>query len=342
MKNIIKLNSKIFEALKCMNTTGCKTLFVIDSKRKYLGTITDGDIRRHFVNNKNLNINISRIYQKKSIFVYENKLDKTDLRSLFLDNHLERIPIINIHKFIVGEVKLRDLLKNNKKLSFIPLVIMAGGKGTRMKPLTNFIPKPLIPVKGKPMIENIFDFFSSSGLDKFYISLNIKDFLLKKSVLDFKNYNIKLIEEKNYLGTIGSVNNSKLTKYENFFVINCDILLDIDCQHILNDHLLSKKILTVVLVKKINISPYGLCKINNKNLVEITEKPESVEYINSGFYVLNKSIFKFIKKNKYLDMDQLIKNLIANKIKINTYSIPFEKWKDIGKFKNYIEYISAN
>lgn len=342
MKNIIKFNSKIFEALKCMNRTGSKTLFVIDSKKKYLGTITDGDIRRYFVNNKNLNINISSIYQKKSIFVYKKELDKTDLRSLFLDNDLERIAILDINKLIVGQVKFRDLLKNNKKLSFIPIVIMAGGKGIRMKPLTNFIPKPLVPVKGKPMIENIFDFFTTSGIDKFYITLNKKDLLLKKALLDYKGYNINLIEEKNYLGTIGSINNSKLTQYENIFVINCDILLDIDCQHILDDHLLSKKMLTVILVKKINISPYGLCKINNKNLVEITEKPETVEYINSGFYVLNKSIFKFIKKNKYLDMDQLIKNLIANKIKINTYSIPFEKWKDIGKFKNYIEYISEN
>ena len=342
MKNLIYSDSKIFDVLKLMNHSGKKTLFVINKNKKYLGSITDGDIRRYLVNNNNFDSPISKIYKKKSVYIYERDIINTDIKKIFLLNNIDLIPILNTTNNIVDQISIRDVLKNKKKISSIPLVIMAGGKGIRMKPLTNFIPKPLIPVNGKPMIENIFELFSSNGLDKFYVSVNKKDSVIKKFLKYNPKYNINFLEETNYLGTIGAVQNKKLNDYENFFVINCDILIDIDCQHILDDHLLSKKILTIVLVKKIKNSPYGLCKVHNKNLIEINEKPEEIEYISSGFYILNKDVLKYIKKNTFTDMDQLINTLLKNKIKINTYSISSDKWKDIGKFKNYIDYISSN
>ena len=215
---------------------------------------------------------------------------------------------------------------------------MAGGRGLRLKPFTDIVPKPLVPINGISMIEHILINFRNFGFRNFIISLNYKSNLIR-TFFSFlkKKYKISFLKENKPLGTAGIIKKIKLKKEKNFFVINCDTILKCDYLSLYNFHMKKKNKLTLVASQQTNSIPYGVCKLNKvQDLKKIIEKPSNSILVNTGCYVVNSSILKYIKKNEAIDMNELIQKLLNKKIKIGVFPVQKGAWSDFGKLTDFI------
>ena len=224
---------------------------------------------------------------------------------------------------------------------------MAGGIGERLKPFTNILPKPLIPINGKPVIEIIMERFKAIGLNQFIISKNQSDKILTSFLKNYKYKNeIKYVNEKEKLGTAGSLFLMKNIIKKNFIVINCDVILNINYQDLINFHLKNKYDLTLVVSELSYTIPYGNILLDkNSNFLKIQEKPKIKIISNTGCYVFNDVVKKYLKKKEYLDMNQLIQIFKKNKKKIGLYHVNKEKWHDTGQWQEFdktINYFEGN
>ena len=208
---------------------------------------------------------------------------------------------------------------------------MAGGLGTRLKPYTNILPKPLLPYKNKTIIENVINNFLDYGIKKFIVSLNYKNILMKSFFKELKpSYKVSFLEEKKPLGTAGILH--KLSKSKRKFIVsNCDVVIDIDYNDLISYHEKSKSDITLVVSVQRDRIPYGVCKIQNNKLQSIIEKPEKNYLANAGLYVVNGKVFKLIKKNENISFVDLIKKSLNKKLNINIYPIPNNAWVDLGQ-----------
>jgi len=339
-KYLINENCNLKEAIHLLEKTLDKCLIVIDVKNKIKGTITDGDIRRSILNGISFNSNIKNVYKKKPIKIYLHQYKKNNNYSnLFnrIDN-LRVIPIVNKKNQVLNLLKWTDTInhKNNYRSNFknVDVVIMSGGEGKRLLPYTTIIPKPLVPVNEKAIIEHIIDKFSNFGMQNFYLTVGYKMNLIKAYFMKKKNkFKVKFISEKKPLGTIGSLGFLKKKIKKNFFLTNCDSIISANYQSIYNFHEEKKLDLTIVSSKKKHHVPYGTCVLNGKGmLASIEEKPIYNFLVNTGFYVVNPRILKFIKKNQYLDMDIFINSLLKKKFKIGVYPLDENGWLDFGQW----------
>ena len=211
---------------------------------------------------------------------------------------------------------------------------MAGGKGQRLKPLTNKIPKPMIIIDGKPMIQHLIKGFSDQGIKNFYLSVNY----LSKKIMEYfgngKDYdlNINYLIEKKPLGTAGSLGLLKIKNNENIIVSNCDIVAKVDINNLLTFHKKYRADVTIASVSHETQSPYGVIETDGFNVKNFIEKPVHKHYVNSGIYVFKSSNFKYIKKNKKLDMNYFLEELLIKKKKILIYPI-FGNWYDLGNLQ---------
>ncbi|MDC0059781.1 sugar phosphate nucleotidyltransferase, partial [Pelagibacteraceae bacterium] len=230
--------------------------------------------------------------------------------------------------------------KKNKNLQNISIVIMAGGKGDRLAPFTKILPKPLIPINDKPVIEHIIEKFTSFGATKFCITVNYKSLILKSFFKELKpNYSVKFFEEKKPLGTIGGLHSHKKNFKDAFFVTNCDVIIDSDYGDIYNFHKSNKNDITLVASTKDFEIPYGICELNKKGkLSNINEKPRQNFLANTGLYVLNPKVLNLIPKNKFFHMTQLIKIAKKRKLLVGVYPVEDSKWVDIGQWSMYRKY----
>ncbi len=334
MKNIIiQKNCSILETLEKLQKSQLKCLMVVDNQNTLLGTINDGDIRRAILKNAKLNYKIIKYYKKKCFYIKKDQIPLTNLREKFRTLDINLIPVVGKNKKVVDYIsristKKQTIKKNNKKYE---IVIMAGGLGTRLKPYTNILPKPLLPYKNKTIIENVINNFLKYNINKFIISINYKNILIKSFFKELKpNYNVSYLEEKIPLGTAGVLH--KLNNKKKIFVVsNCDVVIDLDFNDLMKDHKQSKSDITLVTSIQNSRIPYGVCKIKNDKLENIIEKPEQNYLANAGLYVVNSKIFKLIKKNENLSFVDLIKRAMGKKYKINVYPIHNKSWVDLGQ-----------
>ena len=357
MNNLLIKNSEtISSALKKFTKVGENTLIVVNNNLSYLGTITSGDIRRQLLKKKKLSSKIKDIYNQNSTFYYSDNFHKYEnqISKLFSKKKFEFIPIINKKKKIIKIISLRDFLKNkkiiktskkkilNKSLKNISAVIMAGGLGTRMTPFTEVLPKPLIPIKGKPVINKIIENFLSHGLKNLWVTINFKGQLLKSYLNETKyKKNIRYYHENKPLGTVGSLQffHNKLSK--TFILTNCDTIISTDYSKIIDFHKKNNFDITIVAsLKKIDI-PYGVCRKDKKNnFVNLEEKPNIRILVNSGMYVVNKEMVKLIPLKKY-DMNELISKLKSAQKKIGLYNVSSNSWIDVGNWEEYYKSINS-
>lgn len=223
----------------------------------------------------------------------------------------------------------------------LPVVIMAGGIGTRLKPLTNVIPKPLIPLNDKTILELIMDQFSEIGCEKFYMSVNYKHELLKYYVDNLEvSYNIEFFKEELPLGTIGSVSLLKNKIKTPFFVSNCDIIIDQDFRDVYEYHIENNNQITIVTAVKSHKIPYGVVETgDNGSLLSLSEKPEITYMINTGVYILNPELIDDIPVNKFFHITQLIEQTKNNGGKVGCFPVSEKSWTDIGDWNEYLKYI---
>ncbi|MDC2969034.1 sugar phosphate nucleotidyltransferase [Candidatus Pelagibacter sp.] len=335
MRNyLINFKQSISKAIKKIQRNKNKTLLVVNDKGNLLGSISNSDIRKSILLNIKKNEKISKIMNKKPIYI--KKFDKIKIRNSFIDKGVGLIPLLdknNIVKQVYDAENFIGKLENRVSIKEIYCLILAGGTGNRMRPYTSVLPKPLIPHKGKPMIDLIIERFSKYKIKDFIISVGYKKEILKH-FLEYKYYYSKLrldfIEEKKPLGTAGCLYNLKKYNIENFFVTNCDTILDYNYNKIINYHIRKNFDVTVVVTKLENYVSYGCCSIKKNFLKKINEKPKQEIDVNIGFYIFSKRILDNLNKNKKIDMPELINSLIKKNYRVGIYKVDKKYWKDIG------------
>jgi NDP-sugar pyrophosphorylase family protein len=227
-------------------------------------------------------------------------------------------------------------------LEQIPVVIMAGGFGTRLYPFTKVIPKPLLPVGDKTIIELIIAKFRNFGAKDFILTLNYKANFIKAFFSDLNpDYNVEFIKESKPLGTAGSLGYLLGRLDKPFFVSNCDILIDTDLRKFYRFHLENDFDLTLIAAIIPFKIPYGVCNVNSDfTLKSLSEKPTTYHFVNTGMYILNPDVLRLIPRNEYFDMPQLLNKIISEGGRVGVYPISNRSWKDYGqaqKFKKFLQ-----
>lgn len=330
LKNIFLFPyAKIRHAAYIIKKFKYKIALVINGK-KLIGTITNGDIRRNLLKGLDLDDPVNIITKKKPTIIVK-KTNVDDIGKIMNEKKILSIPHLNKHGDILG---LYHKTINKKLKNKTDIVIMAGGKGKRLWPLTKNCPKPMLKVNGKPMLENLLAKTKSFGYRNFIISLNYLPLVIKNY---FKNgakwkINISYLNERKPLGTCGVLSLLRDKVSENFILMNCDVVTGLNIYDLEQYHIRNNAFITVAAhIKKSEIQ-YGILETNGINLKKIYEKPILNHNINAGIYVFNNKITKIIKKNRRYDIPDILKISIKQKKKVIVYPI-YESWTDIGLFQ---------
>ncbi len=339
----IQPHESLLSALKQMDNLDKKLLIVIENE-KFAGLISAGDIQRAIIQNKSLDTSIAEIL-RKNIRVANTEDSFDVIKKMMLDYRMELCPVINENNDILKIYYWEDLFqdKNPRPANQfnLPVVIMAGGSGTRLKPLTNVLPKPLIPIGERTIIEEIFEKFENHGCKEFFISVNYKaeliEFYLRNQRLP---YQLNFFKENKPMGTAGSLSLLKDKIDETFFVSNCDILIEQDYSEILDFHRQNQNEITIVAALRNYPIPYGVIETGkNGSLLNIQEKPEFTFKINSGMYILEPHLLNEIPINEFYYITQLINKVKSRKGHIGVFPVSEGSWIDIGSWDELRQHI---
>lgn len=346
-KNIlVKENIRITEAFKALDETAEKVLFVVDDADSLLGSLTDGDIRRYLLKGRSLEDTIVDVYNRNPKYIYKKEYSNESAKNILLKYRISLIPIVNEENRLIDVVPWDKIFSENsqkikRKISKIniPVVIMAGGKGTRLNPFTKILPKPLIPIGDKPIIEIIMDKFHEYGMENFYVTLNHRSKMIKAYFEEFRaQYKITYIYEDKPLGTAGGLKYLPSKIVGPIFVSNSDIIIEEDYRKILKFHKSNKNEITIVAsIKNYNI-PYGICEIEDGGVLsKISEKPNFSFLVNTGMYVINAGVLSVIPKNEFYHITQLIDDVKDMGKKVGIFPVSEKAWIDIGEWGKYKE-----
>lgn len=335
----ITKETSIFNAMNTLDRTAKKILIVVENDI-LIGVVTDGDIRRWILNNGDLGESVELIMNKKPVCVRSK--DRKKARSLMRKHLINAVPVINDKKEIVDVIFWHNQRPKFKTLDDISVVIMAGGKGTRLYPYTKILPKPLIPIGETPIVERIINRFSSYGVEKFYLTVNYRKNMIKSYFEDIqKNYFIDFVEEDKPLGTGGSLSLLKKELKGTFIVSNCDILIEADYDEILDFHRQRANKITVVTSLKNFKIPYGVIKLNEDGSIRHTvEKPEYNHLVNTGLYIVEADLIPLIPNNDIYHMTQLVEDCVKQNLKVGTFPVSEYSWLDMGQFEEMNRMVS--
>lgn len=328
----ININSTIKEAMKNIDKNLTSGSLVVDNNMKLMGVITDGDIRRAILKGNSIDGKIKEIY-KKNCKVISSLVSKKKAKEIMLKHKIRQLPVIDKENRIENLYFLDDIISYDKKENYV--IIMAGGLGTRLRPLTEDIPKPMLHIGDKPMLEQIINNFKEYGFRKFLISVNYKGHIIEDYFGDGESLGVDIdyIKEDEPLGTAGAISLVKEKLRDDFIVINGDILTTIDFDQFLNIHKDKGNYITAGVRKYDMKIPYGVIAEENASIKEIREKPEYSFNIISGIYALSPKILDYIEENKFLNMTDLI-NDVSKENTCGMYDIK-SYWMDIGEMDNY-------
>lgn len=341
----IRPNASLLEAMKKMDTIGVKTLLVFDAD-KFIGLLTIGDIQRAIIKGTNLSSSILTILDKNKIYasIFDSQeVIQNNMKTL----RAECMPVLDQNNELVDVLFWKDIFlnddSNQREKIDLPVVIMAGGKGTRLKPLTNIIPKPLIPVGEKTILEEIMNQFETIGCTKFHMSVNYKYDMIEYylSQLEHK-YDISFFQEEKPLGTIGSVALLKGKITTPFFVSNCDILINQDYRDVYEYHISNKNDITIVTAIKTYTIPYGVIEAEEGGIMTgLSEKPEFNYMINTGVYILNPELIDLIPEGEFFHITHLMEKVRKNGGKVGCFPVSNGAWRDMGEWPEYLKMINV-
>lgn len=357
----------IIDAMHKINQNARGILFVVDQDRRLVGTVTDGDIRRAIVKTGILKLYVKDVMNRSPRAVGPG--EKTKAKEWLQKYQLSAVAVVD------GDGKLMDIIFDQNKgieilkcgrnaLKGIPVVIMAGGKGTRLYPFTKILPKPLIPVGDITIIERIIEKFCDYGIDSFYMTVNYKKNMIKSYLTDqFGQISqtgqikqtkqagqispmnqidqmeqiecrIDYIEEEKPLGTAGSLRMLIDQLSQPFFVVNCDILIRADYYEIYQYHKKAENMITIVSASKNIEVPYGVIKAEADGTVKaLEEKPQLSYFINTGMYILNPECISCIPEGEFYHMTDLIGRLLEENQKVGMYPVSEDSFLDMGEWE---------
>lgn len=341
---IIGPNCTILTAMKKMDEIKMKILFVF-MEDKFEGILTLGDIQRAIIKGAPLIDNVINIIDRNKIYAYSEEPIES-IKDKMRGIRAECMPVLK-GTDLVEVFFWEDLFgvseEPKKELIDLPVVIMAGGKGTRLKPITNVIPKPLIPVGDKTILEVIMDQFEGIGCHKFYMSVNYKADMMKFYLdqLDHK-YDIEFFMEDKPLGTIGSVSLLKGKITTPFFVSNCDSINEQDYRDVYDYHVNNHNDMTIVTMVKSFKIPYGVIETGEDGLmVNLKEKPEHTYKVNSGVYILNPDLIDEIPEGEFFHITYLMERVKERGGRVGCFPVSENSWKDMGEWPEYLKMIKV-
>lgn len=333
IKILITGDCTIRQAMETIDKGGRGIALVIDSEGRLKGTVTDGDIRRAILKGISLNDAVSSIMNSNFIFVQQN-YSRALVETLFQKKYVNQIPVLDDDMRVTNVIFYHEFIQKPSNDNWA--VIMAGGLGTRLYPLTRDVPKPMLRIGSKPIIETIIEQLKSYGYTNILLSLNYKADVITNYFQDGGSFgvNIRYITEKKRLGTAGALKLAANYLDKTFFVINGDILTKLNFEHFMNFHKDNRNIITIGTKKYESQIPYGVVEINDEKVIKIKEKPVSSFFISGGMYCLEPETISCIPQDEYFDMTQLIAKYLAQNKKIASFPIT-EYWMDIGRMDDY-------
>jgi dTDP-glucose pyrophosphorylase len=332
-KHLINQSSTVKEALAKLDKLAADAiLFVVDEDQKLVGSLTDGDVRRGLLKDLSIGQKVIDFIQPNPKFIIKSNYSIKDLER-FRKANLKVIPVLNENHQLINVINFRFLK------SYLPIdaIIMAGGKGTRLKPLTDNTPKPLLKVADKPIIEHNIDRLISYGIDDFWLSINylgdqLKDYFKNG---ESKGVKIEYITEDKPLGTVGAVRGiNKKLQHDAVLITNSDILTNLNYEDFYKDFVRSDADLSVVTIPYEVLIPYAVLEMDKGSVKSFKEKPTYTYYSNGGIYLIKKELLEFIPENEFYNATDLMEALIKNGKKVNSYPLR-GYWLDIGKHEDF-------
>lgn len=321
-------STSIVDALKAIDNRQLQIGVVIDGQGKLLGTVTDGDVRRAILAGVGLGESIGHIMNHRPVSAKQGAKRHTLLRS-FRKHQVRQIPLLSKEGKVIGLELLDSTSRPEPKDN--PVVLMAGGLGTRLRPLTDECPKPMLNIGGRPILETIINNFIDSGYREFYLSVNYRGDMIKEYFGDGQSFgaNIQYLEEKQRLGTVGALSLLPEKPEKPFFVMNSDLLTRVNFGQMMDFHEMNNSVATMGVREYSYQIPYGVLKLNNHEIESIDEKPVQQHFVNGGIYILEPDVVDYIPPDQYFDMPTLFDMLV--KERKQTCAFPFrEYWMDIG------------
>ena len=338
---LINKSNSVKDAMRKLDLSSRKILFVVDDTGKLFGSLTDGDIRRWILKEGSLDSSIIKVCNRQPHTI-DVQYQINDVKKMMVKENIESLPVVDDSGEIRGllfweEVFAKTETRRSERKIDVPVVIMAGGKGTRMEPFTKVLPKPLIPIGDKTILECMIDEFRKFDVNKYFIVLNYKAEMIEAYFNGIKKlYELEYLREKDFYGTAGSLTLVK-GKFDNDVIVsNCDNIVKADYYDVLEFHRKNNSYLTIISSIQHHKIPYGVVTFKDGGEVtEIIEKPEYSFPINTGIYILNQKALDYIPKQTVFHMTHLIEALINNHKKVMTYPVSESDYIDIGQWDEY-------
>lgn len=332
-KILVQPNNTLINVLKKLDSGAKGIVLVVDENKRLLGTITDGDVRRAILRGVSLESPISDIIHYNPVYV-KSTATKEEIKDIFIKKAVKQIPVVDDNNVVVDLISINDILLPEGKDN--PVIIMAGGLGTRLKDLTKEVPKPMLKVGQDPILYHIINNFKQYGYNRIFISVNYKAEIIENYFQDGYAYGVKIeyIREKKRLGTAGGIRLAKEYLNTPFFVINGDIFTNINVESMMEYHLENNFDMTLGVKDYTFQVPYGVIETKGKLVKQIIEKPSVPYLINGGIYCLNPQLVDYIPEEQYFEITDLINVCLEKDLKVGVYKIK-EYWMDIGRIEDY-------
>jgi dTDP-glucose pyrophosphorylase len=323
----------IRKVIDIIDRSGAQIALVTNADNKLLGTVTDGDIRRGILRGVDLDASIDKIYNSHPVTANEFT-DSQTIVKIMKTKFVRQLPILDEKGRVIHLKLLKDIPLQIERPNTV--IIMAGGQGRRLRPLTDGCPKPMLKIDGKPILEIILKSLERQGFKKVYISINYKGKMISDYFGDGSNLGLRLdyLHEHKKLGTAGSLSLLKDLPSSPLLVLNGDLLTKVNFIHMIDFHLEHNSLATMGVIEYGFQVPYGVIELKEHFLVNLDEKPFQKFFVNAGIYVLQPSVLSFIPTNQKYDMTQLFHFLIQQQGKITAFPIR-EFWLDIGNMEDF-------
>lgn len=328
-KAILPLDSTIQQAIHCLEQAAVRIVLVVDANGHLEGTISDGDIRRGLLRGLGLGSRIADVIHRNALVVPPD-MAREMVMQLMVANKIQQIPVVDQQHNIVG-LHLWDELASPPARSNM-MVIMAGGKGTRMRPYTESCPKPLLAVAGKPMLEHIIERASKEGFNHFVLAVHYLGHMVEEHFGSGEKLGVRIdyLREESPLGTAGALGLINPRPETPFVVSNGDVITDIRYGELLDFHIRHRAIATMAVRAHEWQHPFGVVQTSGVDIVSIEEKPVARSHINAGVYVLDPGVLNVLESGEHCDMPTLFERLRSNALRTVAYPM-HEPWLDVGR-----------
>lgn len=330
-KYIVTTDFSVKQTIEHMEKNLIKAVVIVDNEGIVKGIFSNGDMRSFFLKEGKLSDSII-VAMNKNPQLYHSMKEIEEERT---DRIRVVYPIVDDNNKIIEVIDFENLsIEKNNSLKDIPLVIMAGGEGTRLYPYTKILPKPLIPIGNVTITERIIESFTRFGCKKVIMILNYKANMIKSYMEDIsKDYDIEFIKEEEFLGTAGGLKLIKERINNKFFLSNCDILINTDFSSIVRNHDESNNSITFVCSMKNIVIPYGVVKTDSKGYIKsMVEKPDYSFLVNTGLYLIEPNVLDYISDNEFIHLPDLAQKIINNNMNVGVYPVSERAWMDMGQF----------